>query len=34
VLRAEMQRIAEEEDLEDAPQLAAARRLEADEERV
>jgi hypothetical protein len=29
-----MQRIAEEEDLEDAPQLAPARRLEPDEERV
>ncbi|MDB5464484.1 MAG: potassium transporter [Phenylobacterium sp.] len=34
LLRAEMQRIAEEEDLEDAPQLAPARRLEPDEERV
>jgi voltage-gated potassium channel Kch len=34
LLRAEMQRIAEEEDLEDAPQLEPARRLEADEERV
>jgi monovalent cation:proton antiporter-2 (CPA2) family protein len=34
VLRAEMARIAEEEDLEDAPQLAAAPRLEAEEERV
>ena len=34
LLRAEMQRIAEEEDLEDAPQLAPARRLEADKERV
>jgi glutathione-regulated potassium-efflux system ancillary protein KefC/glutathione-regulated potassium-efflux system protein KefB len=34
LLRAEMQRIAEEEDLEDAPQLAPARRLEPDKERV
>ncbi|HLZ85467.1 MAG TPA: NAD-binding protein, partial [Caulobacteraceae bacterium] len=34
VLRAEMERIAEEEDREDAPQLASVRRLEADEERV
>jgi monovalent cation:proton antiporter-2 (CPA2) family protein len=34
VLRAEMERIAEEEDREDAPQLAAVHRLEADEERV
>jgi glutathione-regulated potassium-efflux system protein KefB len=34
LLRAEMQRIAEEEDREDAPQLAAAERLEADKERV
>lgn len=34
VLRAEMERIAAEEDLEDAPQLAAVHRLEADEERV
>jgi len=34
VLRAEMARIAEEEDLEDAPQLVSAPRLEAEEERV
>jgi monovalent cation:proton antiporter-2 (CPA2) family protein len=34
LLRAEMQRIAEEEDLEDAPQLEPAHRLEAAEERV
>jgi len=34
LLRAEMQRIAEEEDLEDAPQLATAQRLEAEKERV
>ncbi|HZZ33344.1 MAG TPA: NAD-binding protein, partial [Phenylobacterium sp.] len=34
VLRAEMERIAAEEDREDAPQLASVRRLEADEERV
>ena len=34
LLRTEMQRIAEEEDLEDAPQLEAAQRLEAEEERV
>ena len=34
LLRAEMQRIAEEEDLEDAPQLEPARRLEAEKERV
>ncbi|WP_372782101.1 monovalent cation:proton antiporter-2 (CPA2) family protein [Phenylobacterium sp.] len=34
LLRAEMQRIAEEEDLEDAPQLEPAQRLEAEKERV
>ncbi|MGZ6016248.1 MAG: monovalent cation:proton antiporter-2 (CPA2) family protein, partial [Phenylobacterium sp.] len=34
VLRAEMQRIAEEEDLEDAPQLESAPELEEDAERV
>jgi glutathione-regulated potassium-efflux system ancillary protein KefC/glutathione-regulated potassium-efflux system protein KefB len=34
LLRAEMQRIAEEEDLEDAPQLEPAHRLEAEKERV
>jgi monovalent cation:proton antiporter-2 (CPA2) family protein len=34
LLRAEMQRIAEEEDLEDAPQLASAERVEPEEERV
>jgi monovalent cation:proton antiporter-2 (CPA2) family protein len=34
LLRTEMQRIAEEEDLEDAPQLEQAQRLEAEKERV
>jgi len=34
LLRAEMERIAQEEDREDAPQLASAQRLEAAEERV
>jgi monovalent cation:proton antiporter-2 (CPA2) family protein len=34
LLRAEMKRIAEEEDLEDAPQLEPAGRLEAENERV
>jgi monovalent cation:proton antiporter-2 (CPA2) family protein len=34
LLRTEMQRIAEEEDMEDAPQLEPAHRLEAEKERV